>query len=213
MSTLTKEQFKTFTKRYTNESGASCTLVVTIRHDDQCGNGHNTFSVTADLREGRGQSCGCLHEEIAQRMPELASYIKWHLCSTDGPLHYVPNTVYHASNRDCWGLRKGEFRQSIDKQSGLPIWELSLDDMENSHGKVVRLSETEPGPTKLKWKPLGRIGEGKERDLDAARRSAIWPDATDDELTAPRLKERLQARLPALLAEFRAAVESLGLTY
>jgi hypothetical protein len=52
--------------------------------------------------------------------------------------------------------------------------------------------------------------EGKSRELSAARDSAIWPDATDEDLTAPGLEERLKARLPALLAEFRQAVESLG---
>ena len=43
--------------------------------------------------------------------------------------------------------------------------------------------------------------------------AAIWPEATDEELTAPDLKERLEARLPALLEEFQAAVESLGFTW
>ena len=52
--------------------------------------------------------------------------------------------------------------------------------------------------------------EGKVRDLDAARATAIWPEATDEDLTTDGLKERLEARLPALLAEFRAAVEGLG---
>ena len=49
--------------------------------------------------------------------------------------------------------------------------------------------------------------EGKEPDLEAARASAIWPDATLEQLQD---EEQLKARLPGLLAEFRAAVESLG---
>ena len=40
-----------------------------------------------------------------------------------------------------------------------------------------------------------------------------WPDATDEDLTAPGLKERLEARLPALLEAFQAGVESLGFTF
>jgi len=56
-------------------------------------------------------------------------------------------------------------------------------------------------------------GEGKARELDAARSSAIWPDATDEDLTAPGLEDRLLARLPKLMQEFRAAVESLGFTF
>ena len=49
--------------------------------------------------------------------------------------------------------------------------------------------------------------EGKEPDLEAARETAIWPDAALEQLQD---EEQLKARLPGLLAEFRAAVESLG---
>lgn len=53
----------------------------------------------------------------------------------------------------------------------------------------------------------------KARELDAARRAAIWLDASDEDLTAPGLEQRLLDRLPALMMEFKAAVESLGLIY
>lgn len=182
-STLTKNQTKTFRADYVTDSGPE-TLIVTVRHDDCCGNGYNTFSITGVLYTTRGSSLdgtikhatgrtlkwhssGCLHEVIAKRIPELAPLIKWHLCSTNGPLHYIANTTYLAGDRDHRGFRKA----------------------------------------------YGVYGVGKERDLDAARRAAIWPDATDEELMADDLKERLEARLPALLTEFRAAVESLGFTY
>jgi len=56
-------------------------------------------------------------------------------------------------------------------------------------------------------------GEGKARELDAARYAAIWPEATDEELTAPGLEDRLKARLPGLLAEFKKAVEYFGFTF
>lgn len=54
--------------------------------------------------------------------------------------------------------------------------------------------------------------KGKERDLNAARSCAIWPDATDEQLCAPRpeLEATLRARLPALVAAFRADMESCG---
>ena len=41
----------------------------------------------------------------------------------------------------------------------------------------------------------------------------VWPDATDEDLTAPGLRERLDARLPGLLTEFRAAMEELGFVW
>jgi len=55
----------------------------------------------------------------------------------------------------------------------------------------------------------------KVANLDAARRCAIWPEATDEELTQEpdALKAQLIKRLPALMKEFKTAVESLGFTY
>jgi len=169
-SVLTKQQFKTRHIDYIDEHGDPCVLIALIRYDDQCGNGHNSFSITGEIYENQYQrgeptvthengkklwltSCGCVHDEIVKRLPDLAPFIKWHLCGSDGPMHYVANTAYH-------------------------------------------------------------VEQGK---LDYARSSAVWPDATDEELVTlqkeGRLSTILMARLPALMAEFKAAVESLGFTY
>ena len=72
-----------------------------IRFDDECGNGHQSFAVTADIHELRNgryieDGGGCCHDEIAKAFPWIAPYIKWHLTSTDGPMHYVANTIYWA---------------------------------------------------------------------------------------------------------------------
>ena len=161
-STLVKRQRRKLGPKVYTENGETFRITANVRHDDECGNGHNSFSVTGDIERKQGrrwveESGGCIHDEIARHFPEIAHLIKWHLCSTDGPLHYVANTVYLAGDRDHYGRK-----------------------------------------------------EGKERQLDAARGSAVWPDATDEELTAPNLKERLEERLPALLADFRADVEAFG---
>jgi hypothetical protein len=74
---------------------------VTVRFDDQCTNGHNTLSITGVVRE-LGQrdevAAGQCVKEINAAFPELAPLMPWHLVSTDGPLHYIANTVYHAQN-------------------------------------------------------------------------------------------------------------------
>ena len=166
-STPIKNQKKTFTKYYT-ESGKSYKIVATIRHDDECGNGYNTFAITANIYEIVNKNRkvwiagGCQHEEIKKHFPELAKYIKWHLCGTDGPMHYIANTLYLAGDRDCWGHR-----------------------------------------------------QGKQRNFEAARVSAIWEDATNEELSLPadELKQKLIDRLPALMAEFKKDVEKLGFIY
>jgi len=194
---------KTYTTTWI-EAGKTHTLTATVRYDDECRNGHNTFSITGVLLvDCRWASGGCLHELIAEKLPELVSLIKWHLCSSDGPLGYVDDTMYLADDRDCWGLRKGEFQQFTDTKSGLPLW----------HVPAARHKASKKRPAAVQWERWGRIGEGKDRDLDSARRAAIWLDATDDELTAPGLEERLKARLPALMSEFRAVIESLGFQF
>lgn len=42
--------------------------------------------------------------------------------------------------------------------------------------------------------------------LDYARSTAVWPDATDEDLALEGLEDRLAARLPALRAEFEACL-------
>lgn len=84
---------------------------VKLQFDDTCGNGHCTFSITGEKgRIGARDSdeAGCIHDEINKAFPQLAKYIKWHLTSTDGPMHYLANAVYLAGDRDCHGKRKGE---------------------------------------------------------------------------------------------------------
>ena len=59
------------------------------------------------------------------------------------------------------------------------------------------------------------FSEGKVRELDTARRAAIWPEATDAELMQEpeALRAQLQARLPALMEAFRADVAAAGLVF
>lgn len=120
---LTKSQEREYVKTYTNERNEVETLTVTIRHDDECGNGHNSFSMTAECRivGQKDYSSGCLHDEIAKRCPELAPYIKWHLCSTDGPLHYIANSLYWAG-KSGWCDGKPNDPPNLDHFRSTAIW-------------------------------------------------------------------------------------------
>lgn len=220
-SILTKHRVKTFGPKFYTENGVRCRITANVRYDDRCGNGHNTFSITGEIEEKRGNgnwqdgSGGCIHEEIKKHFPELAPFIKWHLCSSDMPMHYAANAIYQAGNRDCNGLLKGEFRQHKSRGgqnngvAGVPNWVLELPERE-----VRDVYATEkPAPVVCEWKPYGRTGEGKERDLEAARHCAIWPDATDDDLILPGLEKRLADRLPELMEAFRTDMETLGFVF
>jgi hypothetical protein len=179
------------------------TIKATIRYDDRGRNGHQTFSITGSTHD----TCGCIHETIAAFFPHLAKYIKWHLFSSDGPLHYVANTVFLAGDQDCWGGRKGEvrdYRYNVIVNGGL-VFECEpycLPDEEEANLIAKRIGgEVVPVP----W----LLHEGKERNLDAARHTAVWLDATDEDLTAPGLEARLKARLPKLLEEFNSDMKEL----
>jgi len=253
--------------------GRAARIRVEMRYDDECGNGHNTFAITGDVyeivRSGREREIagGCLHEDIAEIFPELAPLIKWHLCSADGPMHYLQNTIFLAGDRDCWGARKGEphqwetvirfgknpiahkFRQPFIKfledhkplfsdrpydfeilaiyhdDQGKPgkhqfrpkytfggyadKWhECPFDDEQEAVAFLTALQQCEPHFAKIAtvW------SEGKTRELHAARRCAVWPDASDEILTGDPavLSQALVDRLPALIKEFRADMESAG---
>lgn len=189
--------------------GKDATLSVELRFDDSCHNGHETFSITGEVRSPAQQEAGgCLHEAIAKVFPELESLIKWHLTNTDGPMHYVANTCYHAGDRDCNGLRSGE-RKPILGPDKVPTWVPKI-----TPEKYVNGAQ-QPAPVLVEYELWCREGEGKERNLAAARSCAVWPDATDDELCQERhrLEAALKARLPALLAEFKRVMLEVGFIY
>jgi len=108
-SVLTKAQKKSEERIVDNMR-----YVLHLRYDDHCGNGNNSFSATVDIYEkgksGRWEDAGggAAHEVIAKIFPEYADLLKYHLTSSNGPMHYLSNSLYMASNRDHNGKLKGE---------------------------------------------------------------------------------------------------------
>ena len=264
--------------RQYQEGGEKFRIRVNIRFDDDCRNGHNTFAITGDIDEWRRgafreYSGGCIHDEIAKHFPELKPFIRWHLVSSDSPMHYIANTIYHASNRDHWGKEAGEptsWRNVVyfadspvshklnDKFAAFLKSRMVQDELDHCHYAdkdsgaftVTAIAHAhKPGDYKFdphytitgfadKWHEcpfdnettanewanalnncrcsFQRIptafSEGKARDFAAARASANWPEATDEQLSLPKdeLKALLEARLPAMVAEFRNVIESAG---
>lgn len=89
-----------FSKTFIRKNGEQ--LVVKIRLNDECKNGHQDFAITATLYSGAGRSDrsymsgGCIHEEIIKDFPEAKLFIDLHLCDYNGvPMHAVANGYYH----------------------------------------------------------------------------------------------------------------------
>lgn len=195
-------------------------VVPEVRWDDECGDGHNSFSVAAMVYgkdrimgettiqfDGKTYWCcggGCCHDTIEKSHPEIAHLIKWHLVSSDGPMHYIPNTLYHALENGpnmAWiEFEDLELPVPIKKQSMLYT---DLDKAKAICEKDKRYSM--------------RIDEktAKANNLDHARSSACWPEATDEQLALPpkKLEALLVERLPALMLEFYKDITDFGFTY
>lgn len=218
VSVITPSQKKTFSRRFYEGAAQGYKvrqgrlIVATVRYDDNYNNGHNSFSITGKITSPDGKRF-IIHDEIRRFFPKLAPFLKWHLCGSNGPMHYLANVLYFAGDRDHNGLRKGETRQIRNGKTGLLAWQ--RESPPATMPEYVDAETCPPETCTLKYVPWVTEGQGKARELDAARRAAIWPDATDEELCQEpdALKEALLARLPALMEEFKKDVESLGFTY
>jgi hypothetical protein len=206
---LTKNQKKFMSKTY-HENGREYLITATVRYDDDCGNGHNSFAITGTIWRARNgqrigrdcETCGCIHDEIAKRFPYLAPLLKWHLMNSDEPMYYIEDTLYHA-------LAHGPKYAWVSYDGGQdPMKVITVKGFDYLKAEFAQLVEGKPRYT-VKWDDKS----AKVANLDHARSCAVWPEATDEDLTAPGLEMRLQARLPGLMAEFRKAIESLGFTY
>lgn len=202
-SKLVKSQHKTFGPKFYTEHGRQYRITAKVHYDDQCGNGHNTFSITADIDEKsefgkvwRESSGGCCHDEVAKHFPELAPLIKWHGVSSDEPMYYIENTVHHATEHGPTSA----WVHFEDKENGI----------ERQCMKYCDLDEAEKICRSKGYTMVIDPKTAKTANLDHARSSAVWPEATQEQLLS---KEALLDRLPALMAEFKTAVESLGFVY
>lgn len=192
--------------RYYREDGSDYRISVSLRFDDGCRNGHESFTIAADIDEKRGNQWryymgGCCHDEITKRFPELAHLIKWHLVSTDGPMYYLANTMYHADEHGpnmAWVYFTGE----NDPLTLGEVKERSIGYLKEIEARKV---EGVPG-YRVKWDEK----TAKVANLDYARSSAVWPDATLEQL---RDESALKARLPELMSAFHLDMMRCGFVW
>lgn len=144
MTIRTMHQEREHTARWVDAHGETCEMTARVRHDDRCRNGHNTFSVTAEMRrEGEWAAGGCLHDDIRERIPSLGPLLKWHLCSTDGPLHYLANTLYHLGYTE-WGTGNMEHARATAIWPDMPAALMASSGADKAAVEAI-LSERLPG--------------------------------------------------------------------
>lgn len=217
---------------------------------------HDKYGRKVDL------SGGCLHDDFSRLVPELAHLVKYHLVSTKEPMHYIANTMYLASDKDCWGRRKGEpynpktqmyfnnipiaygeglqqdfikFIQakysdgSTTKKSKLELASFTHKDAKiygTHYGFVGYSTDWYSSPfrsemeasqflqayrsCKIQFKTvMTSVGEGKEIELDKARSTAVWPEATVEDFT----KEKLERHLVVLMKNFRRDLKAANVPW
>lgn len=258
---ILNQKIKTHSRFFT-EDETRYKISAELSFDDECNNGHEDFSITGSIYQVVGSkyrehSFGCLHDDIAKHFPELQHLIKWHLVGVEGPMHYLANTLYHASNRDHWGHAPGEVSawEYGVRFGGIPVthplkqnfWKFLKERHGTGDFQVIALADEKEPKRYVKFTFVGfgdkwyecpfdnsfraeefayamnnlpvnfvklpsQYSEGKERELDHARSSAVWPEATDEQLCLPReeLKALLEARLPQLLADFKKDMLEAG---
>jgi hypothetical protein len=161
--------------------GEPAFLRVSIRHDDECKNGHNSFSITGEVigKIGRYIAGGCLHDDIERAFPELAHLIKWHLSSTDGPMHYIANTLYWLGYQGYCGPEKNN-PPNIDFARKSAVW--------------LDMPESLVCPSELQSM---KVGESKQA-------KTALSDAVADQLASrlPALLKSMQADIESIGFEF-----------
>jgi hypothetical protein len=198
-SVLTKNQKMKLTGKLNNGDR----IVATIRYDDERGNRHNSFAITCSVYEPghtREYMGGCCHDEFIEAFPEYAHLVKWHLCSSDGPMHYIANTLYHALEH---GPNKAWVYEYPREIAGVKVKRQLITYTDLATAEAMCLEDSS----------LYLVVDektAKVANLDYARSSAIAPNATAEQL---RDRQWLEDRLPALLDEFRADVEALGFVW
>ncbi len=99
MTTTTEQTTNDLRHSFTIVKGKEKT-VIKIWLNDECRNGHEDFSLTADIYEKRGTHWkdvggGCCHDHILALRSDLKPFAMLHLCTWEGvPMHTAANAFY-----------------------------------------------------------------------------------------------------------------------
>ena len=137
--------------------------VISIRLNDECKNGHEDFSITADFWKLESQRTdrnwimgGCCHEEILKFRPDLKIFVDLHLNDFRGyPMYYIENGFYHLNN-----MPKDKFMEyaKVD-ETGYELLKKASDKDEYSYLLLNKLENHKI------WEDLAKKGIAKLQEL------------------------------------------------
>lgn len=98
-----------------------------------------------------------------------------------------------------------------------PTWtDCPFENRAEAEGWLAAFKEDAATPGFIRFETVVTgYANGKPRQLDLARKAAVWPEATNEELCAPEeiLTSKLVERLPALMTQFKEDMLALGFIY
>ena len=176
---------------------------INIRLNDECRNGHEDFSITADfwkLKKPRTDKNwimgGCCHEEILKLRPDLKIFVDIHLNDFRGyPMYYIENGFYHLKN-----MPKEKFMEYVKvNETGYELLKKASDENEYGYLLLNKLENhkvweklAEEG-VKILEELTGKVFESKGKklyDLDKYKTLNFPEDWFDDERVEKRRKEK-----------------------
>lgn len=166
------------------------------------------LSMTGELRSiigerdggyicGRVNSCGCMHEDVLAYIPEFAPFVRWHLVSTDQPMHYKANAMYWAGFNSEWCKGEANDPPNLAHVKSTIIYGALEDDQEFDLDGVVAYTR--------QWIkcPSTSSRQGRLIDVGNDVRGTFerWLDARK-----PRLMEKFKSDMFTLFADNHAGV-------
>jgi len=141
---------------------------------------------TGDRRDSYIESCGCIHDQIAEHFPEMAHLIRWHLTDDDAtPMHYIANGAhwleYHhgISQFGPFNDREHHGKQPLAIFKSTVVWREGVD----TFGNLLDPIDVQNPPGVI-FEQFPNSREGKKQRCAVLRaRVEAWAAARPDLLT------------------------------
>lgn len=145
-SKLTVDQVKTVEKKnLETKNHGKVDAYLTLRYDDKSNDGYNLFSINVQAYQPvKNKSYKDLvtaaefYQFIKYYFPEYQYVAKWNACSSNGPRHYLTDTLYWIDSRNKKGWTEEKNREYLERARYCARWPNAKVEDLLSEKKLVR---------------------------------------------------------------------------
>lgn len=208
--------------------------VIKIKLNDECKNGHQDFSITANIfKHGEPKTernCiggGCCHDDILKIAPEFKQFVNLHLCDKDGiPMYASANGYYHITvgfdnttdqkEKFCEYYRVTESEYEILKQTssadeyGFTLVKLGIVNRWKTEAKeAIKELERLTGDTFINDSKKSQLGLTPERltELEKSDNEGYFSPENIAQRKAEQLAKLKADKIAKIEAEYNKATE------